>query len=326
MSPKTTPSAARVRAALPLLGAAAPLSSASLSARASRSSADRAPPSARAVGDRVERSAASASSEVPSGTPERLLGPVCAVAGEAQLAPRLLGYELLAAECRRDDRPGGRGAALVNPASIFGREARLPTRTRSAARSRCSRPQLPRSLFGESSNKPPVVRRRSRFMVQATLPGWKRSREERDAHDLRQLVSEREFAIAHAHGERSAERFSSDELELDARCKPVVGQVAEHRGFRVRDSHEGPAIARLQVGEDTSLLSFDDAVAGGDRVAVRVVDGVPELVGDALLELFGEHVLEDFGLAVHAIPGNVELVGEEPLEQPMMADDLERHP
>src|SRR5918998_1729627 len=53
---------------------------------------------------------------------------------------------------------------------------------------------------------------------------------------------------------------------------------------------------------------------------------MPELVRNPFLELFGENMLEDFGLLVDAIPGNVELIGEESLEQTVMADHLEGHP
>ena len=65
-------------------------------------------------------------------------------------------------------------------------------------------------------------------------------------------------------------------------------------------------------------------LGAGDRVAVRVERRVAELRGDQLLELVGEHVLEHLGLGVHAIPGHLQRLGEEQLEQPVVADHLER--
>ena len=47
---------------------------------------------------------------------------------------------------------------------------------------------------------------------------------------------------------------------------------------------------------------------------------------DQLLELLGEHMLKDLGLGVHTIPGHPELLGEEQLEQPMVAQHLKRDP
>ena len=52
--------------------------------------------------------------------------------------------------------------------------------------------------------------------------------------------------------------------------------------------------------------------------------GVSELGRDQLLEILGEHVLEDLRLGVNAIPGHAQRVGEEALEQAVMADHLER--
>ena len=58
---------------------------------------------------------------------------------------------------------------------------------------------------------------------------------------------------------------------------------------------------------------------------MRVDRGVAEPRRDQLLELLGEHVLEHLCLCVHPIPGHPELLREEQLEQPMVADHLERH-
>ena len=59
---------------------------------------------------------------------------------------------------------------------------------------------------------------------------------------------------------------------------------------------------------------------------MRVDGGVAELGRDELLELLGEDVLEHLGLVVHAVPRHVERLGEVELEQPVVADDLERQP
>ena len=58
---------------------------------------------------------------------------------------------------------------------------------------------------------------------------------------------------------------------------------------------------------------------------MRVARRVAELGGDQVLELLGEHVLEHLGLGVHAIPRDPEALGQVELEQPVVADDLERH-
>ena len=57
---------------------------------------------------------------------------------------------------------------------------------------------------------------------------------------------------------------------------------------------------------------------------MRVVRRVAELGRDARLEILGEHVLERLGLVVHAVPGHAELLGEVELEQPVVAQHLER--
>ena len=53
---------------------------------------------------------------------------------------------------------------------------------------------------------------------------------------------------------------------------------------------------------------------------------VTECDGDALLEVLADVVLQDLGLIVDAVPGHSERLGEERLEQPVMADHLEGHP
>ena len=57
---------------------------------------------------------------------------------------------------------------------------------------------------------------------------------------------------------------------------------------------------------------------------MRVVRRVAELRGDARLEVLGDDVLERLGLLVHAVPRHAEVLGEVELEQPVVAQDLER--
>ena len=53
--------------------------------------------------------------------------------------------------------------------------------------------------------------------------------------------------------------------------------------------------------------------------------GLAETSGDQPLEVLGEHVLEDLGLLVDPIPRHPELLREKQLQQPVMAQNLERH-
>ena len=57
---------------------------------------------------------------------------------------------------------------------------------------------------------------------------------------------------------------------------------------------------------------------------MRIDGGVPQAKRDQLFELLGEHVLEHLGLGVDPIPGHPQLLGEEQLDQPVMAQNLER--
>jgi hypothetical protein len=59
---------------------------------------------------------------------------------------------------------------------------------------------------------------------------------------------------------------------------------------------------------------------------VRVDGRVAESLGDQLLELLRERVLEHLGLGVHLIPGHAQALDEEQLDEPVVADHLERDP
>ncbi len=72
-------------------------------------------------------------------------------------------------------------------------------------------------------------------------------------------------------------------------------------------------------------LGLDEAeLAVGDRVAVRIVRRVSELLVDLRLELLGQRVLEQLRLGVHLVEGETEPVDEVALEQAVMAKHLER--
>jgi hypothetical protein len=68
----------------------------------------------------------------------------------------------------------------------------------------------------------------------------------------------------------------------------------------------------------------DHQIPGRDRVSVRIVGRVSELGGDQFLELVGEDVLEHLSLVVDAIPGHAQALHQIQLEQPVMADHLQR--
>ncbi len=59
---------------------------------------------------------------------------------------------------------------------------------------------------------------------------------------------------------------------------------------------------------------------------MRVVRGVAERAVDPRLELVGEDVLEPVGLRMDGLDRDPERLGQVELEQPVMADDLERDP
>ena len=109
-----------------------------------------------------------------------------------------------------------------------------------------------------------------------------------------------------------------------ARCRARPGSAAcrdrSPRSARTCRARPARSDCRLSV-LTSSIVSSRDR----DRVAVRVVRGVAELGRDQLLELLGEHVLEHLGLLVDAIPRHAQALDQVELEQPVVADHLERH-
>ena len=121
----------------------------------------------------------------------------------------------------------------------------------------------------------------------------------------------------------TAERLAADQPQLRPGPDRTLVQESQHRGLPVGDASEAADLARLEGGQRNARRVADDELPVGDRIPVRVVLGVAERGGDALLELLGDVVLEHLGLVVDAIPGHAERVGEEGLEQAVMADHLE---
>ena len=120
------------------------------------------------------------------------------------------------------------------------------------------------------------------------------------------------------------ERLALDELEPRAGDDAALTEEAEHLGLGVRDPDEGGRLARLELRERGRRRLGELQLATGDRVAVRVDRRVAELGGDQLLELLGQRVLEHLGLGVHLVPGHPEALDEEQLDEPVVADHLER--
>jgi hypothetical protein len=104
----------------------------------------------------------------------------------------------------------------------------------------------------------------------------------------------------------------------------VVGQVAQHRRVVVGDAREAAALPGFERVERRRRLLDHLEVTGRDRVAVRIVRRIPERRGNQLFELLGDVVLEHLGLVVDTIPRHAERLRQVQLEQPVMAQNLER--
>ena len=62
----------------------------------------------------------------------------------------------------------------------------------------------------------------------------------------------------------------------------------------------------------------------GDTASVRIQFRMPKLPGNSLLELLGDEMLQPLGLLVQFIDRVIEHAEKERLDQPVMANDLER--
>ena len=133
------------------------------------------------------------------------------------------------------------------------------------------------------------------------------------------------LALAEPHEHRATERLAIDDLEASVERDAVLGQVAQHLRVRVRHANEASRGTDRQLVQAAGRALVDLELGRGDRIAVRVDRRVTQPRGDQRLELLGEHVLEHLRLGVHAIPGHPELLGEEQLQQAVMAQHLQRH-
>ncbi len=174
-------------------------------------------------------------------------------------------------------------------------------------------------------------RRRNRYRGAALRDGGlerrlpdRRHSADLDPHRARKLPAERVHVVAEAHEQRAAERLALDDLELVARRDPALRQISEHLGLGVRHAREDSARTRLERLEACGHGLFDFELAGRDRVTVGIVGRIAELARDQLLEFLGQDVFEHLGLLVHAIPGHPEALDQIELEQPVVADYLER--
>src|SRR5919204_4428906 len=122
--------------------------------------------------------------------------------------------------------------------------------------------------------------------------------------------------------QRPAERLPRLQQQAVARLDLALGQVAEHRGVAVRDAGEDAALPGLQVAERHRVLDRDLQIAVRDRIAVRIPRRLPELGRDQLLELLRDVVLQHLGLLVDPVPGHAKHLGQEELDQPVVADRL----
>ena len=100
------------------------------------------------------------------------------------------------------------------------------------------------------------------------------------------------------------------------------------RGGRPRPSPRGNLLAATPApgGGFTRPPSLDREaqVGAGDRRAVRIVAGLAQLGGDQQLQLLGDVVLEHLGLGVDPVVGHPQRLGEVGLDQPVVADHLQR--
>ena len=86
------------------------------------------------------------------------------------------------------------------------------------------------------------------------------------------------------------------------------------------------ALARLELGQRNGRSSATARSRSGIGSPWGSRLGVAERGGDQLLELLGDVVLEHLGLVVDAVPRHPERLGEERLDQAVMAHHLEREP
>src|SRR4051794_35004922 len=145
-----------------------------------------------------------------------------------------------------------------------------------------------------------------------------------DPHALGELGAERVGAIADLDDHGPAEWLSALDHKTGARLDRAVGEISQHRCIAVRDAGEDAGVARPELGERHRVIDAQRQVTVGNRITVRIDVGLAELRGNQLLELFRDVVLEDLRLLMHPVPRHAEDLGQEELDQPVVADHLER--
>src|SRR5918999_2940011 len=124
--------------------------------------------------------------------------------------------------------------------------------------------------------------------------------------------------------EAAAERLGSNEPKRGAGNETEPADVAEQVWIAVGDLDHCRRAPRLELAHADAERALDGAVASGDGRAVRVTGREAEPLVDPFLDLLREHVLPALCLGVHLVPGDAEHLGEEALDQTVVADDLER--
>ena len=130
---------------------------------------------------------------------------------------------------------------------------------------------------------------------------------------------------ARRHAERAAERLGAERRDRGPGADSKARQVTEHLGIRVRDARERRLASRRELGERNRRVRGQVELGRRDRITVRVELRVPQRARDPPLDVLGEVVLQHLRLVVHAVPGHPERLGQECLEQPVVAHHLERH-
>src|SRR5512134_432236 len=116
------------------------------------------------------------------------------------------------------------------------------------------------------------------------------------------------LARVRANGDRAAERRERDEHRIRTGYQPEPVEVAEQLGITVRDACDRRPASGLHIDQGLFGTVQQLELPVGDRVAVRIVGGIPELGVDLRLELFGERMLEELGLRVNLVERKPETV------------------
>src|SRR5471030_3193259 len=116
------------------------------------------------------------------------------------------------------------------------------------------------------------------------------------------------------------------------RCSRIT-YSAMRSSLRVRDERNENTLL-IESVNPTGAASIDPRGSGGlarpfevgvgNRIAVRVVCGKAECAVDPRFELLRDDVLQPVGLVVNRVDVEAKCLGEIELEQPVMADHLER--